>query len=338
MRVVNFGAVNVTGYASGALPAASLGCIYALDPTASRALQVDGSTATFNCGAVVESNSSTAFHMEGANTTYMGTNATLSVVGPSSCTAHSPALPNSCGFDLTGQTQVCPETGSCNSSTYPTSSGITSPGDPLSSIAAPSASGVTIRSSNSTTWTNNNPPTNNQFQPGVYCGGITMNSNGLTWTMQPGTYIMAGGGFTVQNGTVLNGTGVTIYNTSAASAGVSCSGGGTFQPVTMSGQVNVTLSAPTTGSLAGILFFQDRSLGTTSTLNQINGGSNTVLNGALYFKNSELLYSGNTSASGYTVLVADTININGNSSTTVNMVNSPLSSGGTVRAIPAISQ
>ncbi len=336
MGILNFGTVNVTGYASGALPSASLGCVYSLDQTASRAISIN-STVNFNCGIVVESNSSTAFHMEGAGDAYMAANTTVGVVGPSSCTPKSPATASGCGFDLTGQTYVCPPQGTaCNSSNYPTANGISNPGDPLSSVAAPSATGATVYTQSY--YDMNSKPAGNTLHPGVYCGGITIgNTGGATFTLASGTYIMAGGGFTVQSTGTVTGSAVTIYNTNPANAGVTCSGNPSFAPVTMTGGVNVTLSAPSTGALAGILFFQDRNLGTSSTSNQINGASNATLNGALYFKNSNLTFTGNGgSTTGYIMLVADTVTINGSANLYMN--NSPLSGGGTARAIPIIGQ
>jgi hypothetical protein len=340
MSLLGFRTVNVSAYASGVLPSASLGCVYALDATASKALQIDGSSATFNCGAVVESNSSSAFYMEGAGTLTMGTNATLGVVGPSDCSAASPALTSGCGLDMTGQTEVCPASGGCTSSTYPTASGISDPGDPLSSVAAPSMSGLTEYAA-ANAWDMNHEPASNTFQPGIYCGGITVNNtNGATFTFAAGTYVMAGGGLNLQGGSIVGGTGVTFYNTSAAdvqaAGGALCSGSPTFSPMNINGQATVTLSAPTAGSLVGILIFQDRGLGTSSTQNQVVGGADTVLNGALYFKTSNITFSGNSSSTGYTMLVADTVTINGSS--TVSQNNSPLSTGGTARAIPVLGQ
>ncbi len=49
--------------------------------------------------------------------------------------------------------------------------------------------------------------------PGVYCGGITV-GGAATLTLNPGTYIMNGGGFNVSNSGKVNATGgVFIYNT-----------------------------------------------------------------------------------------------------------------------------
>ena len=62
------------------------------------------------------------------------------------------------------------------------------------------------------------------------------------------------------------------------------------------------------------MFFGNRSGCSTkgSCVDQINGGSTAVLNGALYFPSDEIEITG-SNASGYTMLVADKIYINGNS-------------------------
>jgi len=157
------------------------------------------------------------------------------------------------------------------------------------------------------------PWANNTLSPGVYCGGLTIgNTNGTAFTLNPGTYIMAGGGMVLNSQAVVNGTGVTVYNTT--SAGWGCASSYSYTPVTISGQVTATLSAPTSGTLNGILFFGNRSGCSTkgSCVDQINGGSTAVLNGALYFPSDEIAITG-SNASGFLMLVADKIYINGNS-------------------------
>jgi hypothetical protein len=49
-----------------------------------------------------------------------------------------------------------------------------------------------------------------------------------------------------------------------------------------------------------------------SCTDQINGGSTAILNGALYFASDEIMITG-SNASGYMMLVADKIYINGTS-------------------------
>jgi hypothetical protein len=287
------------------------GCIYALDPTASKALSLAGSnTVTFNCSAYSESNASNAYYSEGSVTLDLSHTSKVGVVG---------------GYQMQQGTYMIDD--SNNNSEVP--SVVPSPGDPLASIVAPTSG--TIISTTPTYHDMNSKPPNNTMNPGVYCGGLTIgNTNGTTFTMAAGTYIMAGGGFNVQSLGIVNATaGVTIYNTS--SSGYACSQTYSFAPVNITGQAQLTLNAPTTGSLAGIAMFQDRSI-TSSSTNQINGQSSTVINGALYFKNSPLLWSGSNISTGYMILVADTITINGNSGLTVNNDYSSLPGGSPIKS------
>jgi RHS repeat-associated protein len=268
-------------------------CLYALDPTATDAFQIAGAQSVYTaCGVVAESSASSAFEMEGSETLYLENHAQVSVVGEA---------------QLNGQTYL-----------YDTISGkdvqavrVTSPGDPLSSIAAPTSGAIVSKSP--ANYSMNSKPPNDTLSAGVYCGGLTIgNTNGATFTFSPGVYIMAGGGLTLNSQAVVSGTGVTIYNTS--SAGWGCSGTYNYTPVTISGQVTASLSAPTSGSFDGILFFGNRNGCSTagSCTDQINGGSTAILNGALYFASDKLEITG-SNASGYMMLVADKIYINGNS-------------------------
>jgi RHS repeat-associated protein len=274
-------------------------CLYALDATADRAFQIAGAQSVYTaCGAVSESSASDGFEMEGAETLYLQNHSQVSVVG---------------GAQLNGQTELWDTIS--NKQVQPVR--VTSPGDPLASIAAPTSG--TIVSKSHASFDMNNKPANNTLFPGVYCGGLTIgNTNGATFTMSPGVYIMAGGGLTLNSQAVVKGTGVTVYNTS--SAGWGCSKSYSYTPVTISGQVTATLSAPTSGALDGILFFGNRTGCATagSCQDQINGGSTVIFNGALYFKSDQITITGGSSASGYLMLVADTIHISGNSTFGIN--------------------
>jgi RHS repeat-associated protein len=268
-------------------------CLYALDSSAADAFQIAGAQSVYSaCGVVSESSSTSAFEMEGSETLYLQNHSQVSVVGS--------AL-------LNGQTKLWDTISNAQVSAVK----VTSPGDPLASIAAPTSG--TVVSTSPASYDMNHKPTNNTFSPGVYCGGLTVgNTNGATFTMSPGVYVMAGGGLTLNSQAIVSGAGVTVYNTS--SSGWGCSGSYNYTPVTISGQVTATLSAPTSGSLNGILFFGNRTGCSTpgSCQDQINGGSTVVLNGAVYFKSDKLTITG-SNASGYMMLVADKIYINGNS-------------------------
>jgi hypothetical protein len=266
-------------------------CFYALDSSASRAFQIAGAQSVNTaCGVVVESSASDGFEMEGAETLYLQNHAQVSVVG---------------GAQLNGQTKLWDTI----SNKQVQAVKVSSPGDPLTSVAAPAAGAIVSKSH--AYFDMNSKPTNNTLSPGVYCGGLTIgNTNGTAFTMSPGVYIMAGGGLVLNTQAMVKGTGVTVYNTS--SAGWGCSGSYSYTPITISGQVTATLSAPTTGALSGILFFGNRSgcSAKESCVDQINGGSTTLLNGALYFASDEIEITG-SNASGYMMLVADKIYING---------------------------
>jgi hypothetical protein len=45
----------------------------------------------------------------------------------------------------------------------------------------------------------------------------------------------------------------------------------------------------------------------------LNGNSSSTFDGALYFPTTQLTYNGNSSANGYTIVVADKLLVNGNS-------------------------
>jgi len=142
------------------------------------------------------------------------------------------------------------------------------------------------------------------MQPGLYLGGISITGNANV-TFEPGTYILAGGGMAVTGNSTLKGSGVTFYNTSGAVA---------YAPINITGNETANLSAPTSGSLEGMLFFQDRSIAySSSNGSTIKGNSSSTFDGAVYFPDTALSYVGNSSSSGYTFLVADTITIVGNS-------------------------
>jgi Tfp pilus assembly protein PilX len=145
------------------------------------------------------------------------------------------------------------------------------------------------------------------LSPGTYCG-ITMSNSNVTFN--PGTYILYGGGFTQSNGTT-TGAGVTFYNTCSPSP---CSGGNNYKPVTISGSGSSTLSAPTSGSLTGIIFFEDPTAKALSN-DSVSGNSSTCFTGVLYFPQGKLTYSGGSSGgSCNTQLVADEIVFSGSAS------------------------
>jgi hypothetical protein len=287
------------------------GCVYALDPTAQDGLLVSGGAyLNAGCGVVVESNNLKALEATGGQTA-------------GNCqppTTHT-------GSTLGGTTiQVVGNyTGFCYSSTPTT--GITSPGDPLKNkYTRPTPGPCTA-----TNWHNGGTT----LSPGTYCGGITVDSG--TVTASAGTYILYGGGLTVSGtGVTLKGTGVTFFNMEG-------SGNNGYKAFDIQGGANAQLSAPTSGGYSnyeGLLFWQDPNILTTdyNKQNTVSGGSTTKLDGALYFPDSPLVYSGGSSAGvgDYTLIVADKITFSGSASLGADY--STLSSGSPIKTNPVLAE
>lgn len=124
--------------------------------------------------------------------------------------------------------------------------------------------------------------------PGVYCNGINVDSK--TATLSPGTYYMAGGGFTAGTSAVINGNGVTIVTT------LDPRGIATPKGINFSTGCKAKLIAPTTGTFPGIVMFGDPAM-PTNTLNVFACATNDSpeLTGALYFPNQNILFDGSNS-------------------------------------------
>ena len=259
---------------AGAMIKASGNCIYALDPSAGGALTVSGtSTLSSSCGAYVDSNSSTALTINGGGTLAASP---IGVVG---------------GTVVNGNTPTPPV------------QGIAPFANPFASMPTPAVGSCT--SYKGTSVTNGQTVT---FDPGNYCGGIKI--TGGTVVFNPGVYVIDGGGLSISGATV-SGTGVTFYLTGSSSKGSSPSA---YGPVNITGTATVNLSAPTSGPYEAMLFYQDPSItGTASNASSIVGSSGSTFDGALYFPTTALTYAGNSSSNGYTMLVADTIKVTGNS-------------------------
>lgn len=120
------------------------------------------------------------------------------------------------------------------------------------------------------------------ISPGTYCEGLHL-LDVIHVTMSPGIYYVKSGQFQVSGGVTLTGTDVTIVLTKNT---------GTYANVDISGGSNVTLSAPTSGPTAGLLFFADRNT-PTGTKVDFAGGAGMSLTGALYFPTMLAMYSNN---------------------------------------------
>ena len=250
-------------------------CIYALNPTASDAFSVKGTAAvTSSCGILVNSNDPYAALYTNGSTTL--TAPEYDVVGGVS--THAPLTPT------------------------PTS-GVSPISDPMSGLPVPATATYTCDNFN---YSAGGTKT---LSPGVYCGGINPPSN-ANYTLSAGTYILVGGGLGVGNNASLAGSGVMIYNTYGATTN---HGTLTYSPINISAGATVTLSAPTSGTYAGILFFEDRSA--PASFDTFGGNTNSYYEGTIYAKNAAITMYGTSSIlAKYTILVADTISLVGTAS------------------------
>jgi hypothetical protein len=198
-----------------------------------------------------------------------------------------------------------------SSSSCPSTSTISYTPDPFSYLGCSTSSCMPSCSGNtSDNITNGQTVT---LSPGNYCGGITIH-NGATVTFSPGIYNLGSGGLNISGGTVSNGTSGVGGVSFVATTGISINGG------------TVNLSAPTTDTyqgtadLKGILFWDASSSNST-----IAGNGGSTFDGALYFPQSQLTYTGTsssgcgtsscsngaTSGCGYTIIAADSVKISG---------------------------
>jgi Flp pilus assembly protein TadG len=270
-------------------------CIYALDPTGSGAIAITaGLGFKSTCAMVDESSSSSAL----------------------TCLIGLVSAPR---ISVTGGTSGL----LCGSAPAPiTGVPVPSPADPLAYLPAPPratdpcptvATGSPYSGSPKAVTILVGLGSNIVFNPGVYCGGISITAGLLTSvTFNPGIYILKDGpgplgalvpssGLTITVSALssVTGTGVTFYNSGTS---------GSFS-ITVPAALGLTtfnLSAPTSGQYGGVLFFQAHGDTATGTfLVSLLQGSK--LQGAIYMPDAQVSYGVTAVAASYNILVAKDI-------------------------------
>ncbi|MGJ4995402.1 TadE/TadG family type IV pilus assembly protein [Bradyrhizobium sp. HKCCYLS3077] len=133
------------------------------------------------------------------------------------------------------------------------------------------------------------------LSPGVYCGSTNFNGSG-TLTLSPGLYIVKGT-MTFNSGWTVTGNGVTFYLADQNAT------------LTFNGNVNATLSAPTTGTYANILIYEPNGLSTTNL--PINGSSSSSYTGLMYLPSRNVtINSVSTMSSNSVTMVFNTLTLN----------------------------
>lgn len=128
------------------------------------------------------------------------------------------------------------------------------------------------------------------LSPGVYCGWFNFN-NAPTVTFQPGVYVISGGGWNVDGGT-WSGSGVTFYFADTSR-------------IQFNSGINATLSAPTVGTYAGILFYEKDGLALSPFVFDDSVGES--LSGLIYLPSRNITFNSTSNETTPQVtVVADT--------------------------------
>jgi len=291
-----FGAVlgqssfNVQARSEAGGPSQASACIYALNRTVSNAVTFNGGTlSATNCGIQIDSSSSSAMMMNSGVTVNVKS---INIVGS--------------GYTKNG--------GSLNVTPQ-----VSQPylADPLASLATPSSTPCGSSTSSPYHGAANNISLGSAatLYPGVYCGGINFNGGSYTVTMQPGNYVFTGS-VNVNSGVTLNGSsGVMLYFKS-----------GTLQ---LNSSSIANLTAPTTGTYAGVVYFQDRS---NSAGVDFDSATSSVIQGFIYAPAAAITLNSDSSINQYNGAIGDTIIINSGANWTMNANYSTLPGGSPVGA------
>jgi Flp pilus assembly protein TadG len=154
--------------------------------------------------------------------------------------------------------------------------------DPYAGLTVPSVGGACDHS---------NSRFNNaaSLSPGTYCDGLELRA-GATVDLAPGVYVIDGGDLKINGGATLTGDNVTIILTAQNESD--------YPNVTINGGATVELTAPTAGTYAGVVMFQDRNApsfqGNTLIDNKMNGGADMDMQGVIYFPSQAVDFTGNS--------------------------------------------
>ena len=145
-----------------------------------------------------------------------------------------------------------------------------------------------------------------------------------TATFGPGIYYVTGS-LSFGSQSVVTSIGAVFILTAANAA----SNTGSIATMNINAGAQLTMIAPTTGTYAGILMYQDRRASNIST-NIINGNSTSILQGALYFPAQQLQFNGTSGMNTRCVqIVARRVDFRGNSN--IQNVCPPASGAGSFR-------
>lgn len=231
-----------------------------------------------HCVIALDSTSATGISMAGNATVNLGCGMAANSIGSGAIDASG-----STSVTATPITAVGGITGTYTSSTVLQPYSLPQP-DPFAALPTPSSSDFT-GCQNEVKVNPSNPATT--ISPGCYKG---LDLNGQV-TLSPGTYFIDGStnkDFSIGAQANVTGAGVTIILTSANAV----SNPGSIATVTINGGATIDLTAPTSGTYTGALFYQDRRAGYDNNGVIINGNSSSKLQGAVYFPKQKVKFLG----------------------------------------------
>lgn len=277
MNAFSMASVDISARAVAYVEDSGGGCVYVMDPTGDRALEISGSGSLISdCGVFVNSDSEKAMRMSGGACAQASE---FNIVGDGAGGGFSDG--SSCGATPAPTVGVAPQPDPLID--------VPEPEGPFDCTAHPGV--VSVGS------------TGPDLLPGTYCGGIKVSGSATIQNFAAGEYILVGGGLTVSGGASITGDGITFYNTNGQ-------GFGDYKPFVISGGSATSISAPTDGPRVGMVFMADRSI-INNKQNTFSGGSAGGIEGIIYLPNLPLVYSGGSAGTDYTIIVAYRLTISG---------------------------
>ncbi|MGO9545955.1 MAG: pilus assembly protein TadG-related protein [Rhodomicrobium sp.] len=265
-----------------------------------RAVALRGSNGGF-CALATDTGAATAVSISGgAAVTMNGCGLAVNATGSSALSVSGGAVLQAQSVTVSGQANI--SGGAAINATNGISQNQSATADPYANVSMPASSGC-----DHTNFALNWAASVQQMSPGRYCGGVSI-SNGASVSMAPGIYYIESGTFSVAGGSTVTGSGVTIVLTQNTSG---------YATVTLSNGATVTLSAPTTGATAGLLFFGDRNA-PNSNVNNFIGGTAENFTGAIYLPTQQVVFSNGAGASACTQLIAWHMQFTGGSASQFN--------------------
>ena len=253
-------------------------CIWSLNPTAAQAINVVGAAdVNLGCGMIANTDDPDGIHKEGSGCLAASE---YKVNG-----GYDESLNSGCPLDPVPETSITPAD------------------DPLASLPEPTytpcvGGGPPVNLSGTADYTLSVDP---MTGVGVYCTNINITTSG-TVTFEAGMHIFDGSALNIQGGSNVEGSELTLYWSE---------NGGVNDGIDIAGGATVTLSAPTSGTYAGILMYQSRDTAPGVT-HKLTGGSTMDLDGIIYAPTTDVEFAGGAAADSSSILIiADEVEFKG---------------------------